>query len=86
MTDKNPFEDISTDLLTEDFADAIQSLNELIVKHKLIIKGSQLFTAAQLLEAYASLVQYLEMVTIASKMAQEAVLLTRENVVIDPDN
>lgn len=86
MTDKNPFEDISTDLLTEDFADAIQSLNELIEKHKLIIKGSQLFTAAQLLEAYASLVQYLEMVTIASKMAQEAVLLTRENVVIDPDN
>ena len=86
MTDKNPFEDISTDLLAEDFADAIQSLSELIEKHKLIIAGSQLFTAAQLLEAYASLVQYLEMVTIASKMAQEAVLLTRENVVIDPDN
>ena len=85
MTDKNPFEDISTDLLAEDFADAIQSLNELIEKHKLIIAGSQLFTTAQLLEAYASLVQYLEMVTIASKMAQEAELLTRENVVIDPD-
>lgn len=86
MTDKNPFEDISTDILTEDFEDAIQSLNELIGKHKIIIAGAQLLTAAQLLEAYASLVQYLEMVTVASKMAQEAVLLTRENVVIDPDN
>ena len=86
MTDKNPFEDISTDLLVEDFADAIHSLNKLIGMHKLIIAGSQLFTTAQLLEAYASLVQYLEMVTIASKMSQEAVLLTRENVVIDPDN
>lgn len=86
MTDKNPFEDISTDLLTEDFADATQSLNELIEEHKLIIARSQLFTAAELLEAYASLVQYFEMVMIASKMAQEAVLLTRENVVIDPDN
>lgn len=86
MTDKNPFEDISTDFLAEDFADAIHSLSELIEKHKLIIAGSQLFTTAQLLEGYASLVQYLEMVTIASKMAQEAELLTRENVVIDPDN
>ena len=76
MTDKNPFEDISTDLLAEDFADAIHSLNELIEKHKLIIAGSQLLTTAQLLEGYASLVQYLEMLGLqVSEGSDDQVLL-----------
>ena len=86
MTDKNPYEDVSTELLTEDFEDAIQSLSKMIAQHKLIIAASPLFTKAELLEGYASLVNYFELVTVASKMAQESVLLTRENVVIDPDN
>lgn len=86
MTDKNPFEDISTDLLTEDFVEANQSLKLLIAQHKLIIAGEDFFTKAELLEAYAELVQYLEAVAIASQMAQEAVLMTRENVDINPDN
>lgn len=86
MTDKNPFEDISTDILTEDFEDAIQSLNELIRQHKLIIAEARLLTAKQLLDGYASLVMYVEAIAVASKMAQEAALLTRENIVIDPDN
>ena len=86
MTDKNPFEDISTDILTEDFVEANQSLKLLITKHKLIIAGEDFFTKSELLKAYASLVQYLEEVAVASQMAQEAVLLTRENVDINPDN
>ena len=86
MTDKNPYEDFSTELLTEDVEDAIQLLSKMIAQHKLIIAASPLFTKAELLESYASLVNYLEMVATASKMAQEAVLMTRENVVIDPDN
>ncbi len=86
MTDKNPYEDFSTELLTEDVEDSIQLLSKMIAQHKLIIAASPLFTKAELLECYASLVNYLEMVATASKMAQEAVLMTRENVVIDPDN
>ena len=85
MTDKNPFEDISTDLLTEDFAEATQSLNLLVAQHKLIVAGGSFFTKDELLEAYAELVQYLEAVVIASQMAQEAVLMTREGVDIDPN-
>ena len=86
MTDRNPFEDISTELLTEDFVEATQTLNLLIAQHKLIVAGEAFFTKAELLEAYGSLVQYLEEVAVASQMAQEAVLLTRENVDINPDN
>ena len=86
MTDKNPFEDISTELLTEDFVEANQSLNLLVAQHKLIVAGGSFFTKDELLEAYGSLVQYLEEVAMASQMAQEAVLLTRENVDINPDN
>ena len=86
LTDKNPFEDISTDILTEDFVEANQSLKLLIAQHKLIIACEDFFTKSELLKAYASLVQYLEEIAVASQMAQEAELMTRENVVINPDN
>ena len=48
MTDKNPFEDISTDLLTEDFAEANQSLNLLVAQHKLFVAGASFFLPTRL--------------------------------------
>ena len=87
MTDKNPYEDLSTETLTEDFGPAMDKLKVLLLSHKLILSApTGVFTLEEIKGAYGKLVEYLELILVASKMAQEATLLTRDLSDIDPNN
>lgn len=87
MTDKNPYEDLSTETLTEDFGPAMDELKALLLSHKLILSApTGVLTLEEIKEAYGDLVEYLDLILVASKMAQEATLLTRDLSDIDPNN